>query len=1145
MKKKGIIYSVLAAIKDPERDFNERMYLALTIVSEQAAVIALIGDILTKESPYEIMAIIMVIIFVPLVMLIFLRLDKLLIAMRMTVLGFIVLILPALYFFGGGIQGGGFIWIIFTFIYVGLVIAGTGRISMFALIVAVSSICYMVEYFHPENVYEHSRKMFFIDSYISLILVGIVCFAMTWLQSFFFKGENARATAAAKKAEELTKAQNHFFSSMSHEIRTPINSILGLNELILRDQSISENVAKDATGIQGAVKMLLALINDILDLSKMEAGKMEIVPVNYNFGELLSEIVNMIWTRANEKGLRLDINIDPRTPSVLYGDEMRIKQILINILNNAVKYTSDGSVGFLIESLQKDENTVELAISVTDTGIGIKKESLPYLFDSFKRVEEDKNRHIEGTGLGLSIVKQLIDLMGGTITVDSVYGSGSTFVVTLSQGISDVTPLGELNFYNGKNVKRKNYEASFKAPDAKILIVDDNELNLEIESQLLSETEMIIHKAMNGKTALEYCLNEKYDAILMDHVMPEMDGIECFHRIRNQDGGVNRATPVVILTANAGAEDKEIYNAAGFDGYLIKPVSGETLEGALMRFISADKLVVNRDIVNSAREDINAATGYYGKMPVIITSSSMCDLPTSFTASYIPVIPFLVKTEEGEFQDGVQMEADELIRYINSGKNADSVAPDENAYRDFFAMILQRAHHVIHIAMASSISNDYEHASEAAKSFENVFVINSECVSSAAGILILIAIKLAQMNTPVNDIVAELEEVKKRIQCNFIIDNTEYMARNGLINKSFDRVARELNLHPFLKLKDDKKTIGGFWAGKRMRAYKKYIAKAFPVDVTPDQEVVFVTYVDVPVETLRWIKEEISKVAYFENVVFKQASAAVCSNCGPGAFGIFYFVKSNKSYNLSSFFMDPSVVEDIGGNGDAPEEDSFIEEEDAAEVEVTPVENAALEENNTVKWYENLEGIDYEEALKHSGSEEAFRTVAKIFYDSIEGKAEELNKYYDEEDFKDYTIKVHALKSSCKLIGAMGTSKKAEKLEHAGKEENYDYIRKNHKAFMEEYKKYKDIFSATFENEGADGDGNNDKPVADEFLMESVYEGLREGAEAMDCDVIDEVLKEMDEYAIPESEQKKFKALVEKAGEFDYQGILKILDEKM
>ena len=1133
MNKKGLFRFVISAIRDPERDFSERVYLTLAIISEVTVFLALIGDIATGENIHEIIVLISVLVFVPTLSLICLKKEKLKFGIRFILCCLVLLILPALFFFGGGVEGGGVIWVIFSFLFVGLVLSGTWRNAILFLLVLVTTACYLIQYFHPEFVYQHSRKIFFIDSYLSIILVGIVCFVVTWFQNRLFKLENARARKEAERAEELTRAQNRFFSSMSHEIRTPINSILGLNELILREHSASEEIVRDATGIQGSGKMLLALINDILDFSKMEAGSMDIVSADYRVSDMISEVVNMFWLNAHEKGLGFDVNVDPKVPSVLYGDEVRIKQIIINILNNAVKYTTEGSVGLRMESEDLSEDRVLMRITVSDTGMGIKKESLPYLFDAFKRVDEGKNKYIEGTGLGLSIVKQLVELMGGTITVDSVYGEGSTFIVSIPQTVSDRSELGEVSIHNQRVASHGAYESSFKAPSAKVLIVDDNEMNLEVESKLLAETGMQITTVTGGREALALCVRKKYDVILMDHLMPGMDGIECLKAIRNQTGGLNRATPIIVLTANAGSENKELYNSSGFDGYLIKPVSGEKLEETMLRHISPDKIKVSGKTTRM-RMDVDMTSGYARKLPVIITSSSMCDLPDEMIRRLsIPIIPFVITTEKGEFKDGLQLSADELVRYIAGGGKASSSPPDVQDYTEFFANALKRAHHLIHISITTSMSDDYQRALEAAKSFDNVIVVNSETLSSATGILVLIAYRLAQQGVSADNIVSELDRLKSRLRCSFVIDNTEYMARKGLITAKTHKIAKALSLHPSLKIMDDKSSIGNVSFGSTKRAYKRYIKKAFPVDIIPDSDIAFITYADMPEETLNWIKEEVSKIVYFERIVFMQTSAAISSNCGPGTFGILYFVKSNKSYNIGSYVKEE-------------EEDAALEDFRQSEiVNGAVIDTLSSELKSAVKtekkeWYHHLEGIDGELAIENSGSEKAFLSVLKLFYDAIPEKTAELNGYYASEDLENYTIKIHALKSSAKLVGAMELSKMAQELEYAGKRSDMKFIKDNHGAAMMALERYREILRE-YCGSGKGEIQDDSKPVADNSIMEGVYEAFKEAAEAFDCDAIDAIFKEMEDYSIPESDKEKYYGIKEKAGKFDYEGILELL----
>ena len=1147
MKKNGLIKRIVDVIKDYNRDFSERVFLIFTMITEIAVVIALIGDIYIGESMGEIITILATIILVPVFTVICLYRDRLKLAIKVIVIGLVFGIVPSLYFFGGGLRGGGFLWIIFAFMYIGLVLSGKWRTVMLSLLVFLTLICYLVSYYNNSLPWFHSEREYYIDTFISVVLVGMVCFAMTMSQNILFKDENDRAKKEAERAEELTRAQNRFFSSMSHEIRTPINSILGLNELILRDESASDDVIRDANGIQGAGKLLLALINDILDFSKMEAGSMDIVPVDYNVGDMLSEIVNMIWLKAHEKELGFEVNVAPDVPMVLYGDEVRIKQLILNLLNNAVKYTQKGNIELRVESNDVDDKTTELTISISDTGMGIKKEDLPFLFDAFKRVDEGKNRHIEGTGLGLSIVKQLVELMGGDITVNSVYGEGSTFTFVVRQGVTDHKKVGELNIHNQQTVRRSNYESSFLAPEVNILIVDDNEMNLEVEKRLLKDTDMNIDTAMSGKAALEMCLKTRYDAIFMDHLMPQMDGIECLEQLRDQAGGLNRRTPVIVLTANAGSENRELYNRSGFDGYLVKPVSGEMMEDMLIRHISSEKIIL-RSVMVGDDEEIRTSEKYAEKAPVIITSTSMCDLPDSVVRKlHIPILPFVIKTDEGVFKDGVHMDANELIRHISLGREATSAPPDEATYTKFFADALKKAHHVIHIALTTSMSKDYTFAKEAAKSFDNVTVINSECLSSATGLLVLIAYKLAQQAVPVQDIISELEEVKYRLRCSFIIDTTEYMASKGLISERLHKVAEALDLHPMLRIRNDKTGLGGVWVGRTKRSYRRYISRALPPDSVPDPDVAFVTYADVPGETLDWIEEEIRKTAYFEHVVFQQASAAISSNCGPGAFGILYFQKSNKSYNIASLIdhdrkiYEPEDAEEIPADTQV---DNAEHEEFTGNISMTDEEASAGETADSGKWYEKLDCIDVQTAIKNSGSEEALKSVLEIFYSSIDDKHDDLEKFYSSGDWENYTIKIHALKSSARLVGAIELGDMAEALEMAGKGDNIPYIRENHEAVMEYYLNYKETLAPAFcDEDGGKIEEKSRKPVADADLMESIYEELRAAADDMDCEKVGMIMKEAGEYSVPESDKAKFDRIREAAKMFDYDKILEVLGE--
>ena len=393
------------------------------------------------------------------------------------------------------------------------------------------------------------------------------------------------ATAAAE-------AKSSFLANMSHEIRTPINAVLGMNEMILREGQ-DEEILEYARNIQSAGTTLLSLINDILDISKIESGKMELVPEKYQLGGLLYDILLVIQPRAEKKGLQLILDIDEHIPNELYGDEVRIRQIITNILTNAVKYTEKGSVTLHVKMEKKDARHIVLDVVVEDTGIGI-QESKEVLFASFQRGRDLRAHHIEGTGLGLSITRQLLEMMGSDLEMESEYGKGSIFSFRLVQTVMSDEPMGNLeDLYKKRLSQEQKYRESFTAPEAHVLVVEDNVMNQKVVRSLLKQTRVQIDTADDGAGCLEKCAHNHYDLILMDHLMPNMDGIEAFHRLRADKEGINYNTPVIILTANAVAGMKQQYLDEGFNGFLSKPVQGPLLEETMKQYLPEDLVMIS------------------------------------------------------------------------------------------------------------------------------------------------------------------------------------------------------------------------------------------------------------------------------------------------------------------------------------------------------------------------------------------------------------------------------------------------------------------------------------------------------------------------------------------------------------------------
>ena len=399
------------------------------------------------------------------------------------------------------------------------------------------------------------------------------------------KESKALAEELAEKADAANKSKSEFLANISHEIRTPINAVLGFNELVIRE-SQEEKIRNYAIDIKSSGNTMLSLINDLLDLSKIESGKMELVPVNFDLINVLSDVINMTGVRASDKGLIFDVNIDKDIPRKLYGDEIRIKQILVNILTNAVKYTEKGTVTLTMSHQKADDKNIDLTIHVKDTGIGMKPETIDHLYVPYERIDQKRNRYIEGTGLGMSITHTLLGMMGSKLEVESEYGKGSEFSFTIRLPATGTATVGNIR----ENIEKmresiKEYKVSFTAPEAHVLVVDDTAVNISIFKGLLKRTLVQIDSATSGESAIDLTEHRRYDTIFIDHMMPGMDGIETFRAIKASESNLNHDTPVIMMTANVTSNSKEIYTSIGFNDYIGKPMDPLLLEAMLKRFL--------------------------------------------------------------------------------------------------------------------------------------------------------------------------------------------------------------------------------------------------------------------------------------------------------------------------------------------------------------------------------------------------------------------------------------------------------------------------------------------------------------------------------------------------------------------------------
>ena len=489
-----------------------------------------------------------------------------------------------------------------------------------------------------------------------LVENGYVKGYMAWLFDLTFINKYTEEIVALKEyAEAANQSKSSFLANMSHEIRTPMNAILGFNELILQ-KATDKEIKEYAGDIKIASANLLTLINDILDLSKIEMGKMELTNKNYLLKNLIDETVINVVTMASKKGLEFIMEVEDNLPYELYGDVDHIRNVLINILNNAVKYTQKGFIKFIVRLEAEKDDVATIRFAVADSGIGIKEEDMPKLFNKFEKFDLKKNSNVEGTGLGLTIVKGYVELMGGTLEVDSIYEMGTTFSVILSQQVVNYEKPENEDAEEGKTSTAAGKRKGFKAPNARVLVTDDNEINLKVISSLLKSYDIRVDTASSGKKAIDMCMNNPYDIVLMDHMMPGMDGVETMQRIRNLVDDDTYRSVIVAVTANAISGVREMLLAEGFDDYISKPIDINLLEDMLLRFLPQDLI-------------ITANTGMNPQMAAMQEKMAKEQLDSLVTKKVEP--SDLIDMDKGIVNCGADKEAymEVLKIYYESGEN--------------------------------------------------------------------------------------------------------------------------------------------------------------------------------------------------------------------------------------------------------------------------------------------------------------------------------------------------------------------------------------------------------------------------------------------------------------------------------------------
>lgn len=875
-------------------------------------------------------------------------------------------------------------------------------------------------------------------------------------------------------ADSASVAKSRFLANMSHEIRTPINAVLGMDEMILRE-STEKPIRKYAADIMSAGKTLLSLINDILDISKVEEGKMEIIPVQYDPASLVNDLVNMTADRAAKAGLKFNVNVDEHIPRILYGDEIRIRQCALNLLSNAVKYTEKGCVSLAVSCEKKDEDNILLTIKVEDTGIGMQTEDMEKLFSPYERLEEKRNRTKEGTGLGMAITRQLLDLMGTNLAVESEYGKGSAFSFTVEQGVVSREEIGDYTKrYNEANETAGTYREMFHAPDARILVVDDTEINLTVIESLLKQTRIRIDTALSGRRALDLAAVNDYDVVFIDHMMSDMDGIEMLRRMRKLEK--NQETPAVALTANAVSGARQMYMDAGFNDYLSKPVEGARLERMLLRYIPDEK--VDRDVIRTEEDKTPAASERYGIL-VVDDDESVCTLVRSIMENEYDVrvcglgrevhsmakefAPDLIildihLPDANGFTVMQELKEDELTGRIPvlllTGDN-DTVT-EENGFKSGAAdyirkpfvpdVLKQRVRRVIALhRYQQTIEKEVDHQTRKAKRLSREMMLAlSKTVDTkdhytdghsrrVAAICAELARRLGKSG----------REQVEMYEIGLLHDIGKIGVHEDIIHKN-----SKLSDDEFLEIKEH--TVKGFEILKE-------------IDEMPNLR-----------EGARWHHERYDGKGYPDGLAGDEIPESARITC---VADVYDAMTSTRTYSVpksqadvraefvrcKGMIFDPVIADVMIAMID--EDKDFLMNEKAQSADVWK-EYVRLWENidtndtsdNPVSsdplpaWLYSVEGMNVETGLKNCGTPEGLLSVLTIFHQTVETKAKDIESLYNTGNIEDYTVRVHTLKSSARIIGAGELSDLAEELEDAGKRNDTGFIDENTGKLLEMYR---------------------------------------------------------------------------------------------
>ncbi len=961
-------------------------------------------------------------------------------------------------------------------------------------------------------------------------------------------------------ADDANKAKSSFLANMSHEIRTPINAVLGMDEMILRESG-EPQILSYASDIQKAGHTLLSLINDILDFSKIEEGRMEILPTQYELSSLVIDLYNMIHERAEKKGLKLLVSVDSEMPHLLYGDEIRIKQIALNLLTNAVKYTESGEVKLEVSFEKSAESEILLKVKIADTGIGMKEEDMDKLFSPFTRIEEKRNRSVEGTGLGMSIVKQLLSLMDSHLDVTSVYGEGSEFSFEIKQKVIKWDPIGDVMVRPGEsNVERKAYHELFHAPAANLLVVDDTEMNLTVIQNLLKKTQIKIDTALSGKEALNAAKNKHYDIVFIDHMMPDMDGVETLHAMRElPDNGEAKGqdTVYIALTANAVSGAREMYLEAGFADYISKPVNGKRLEKMIRNYLPSEKVLAAVD------DEVKKVAGLHNdrnrKVLVVDDDEVICETVSTILGKHFSVIAV---TDGREAHEKAKKEQPALIlldinligmtgfevlselkedretaeipvMFITADEDREKeVMGIKNGALDFVRkpfvpeVLVQRSKRIVELdRFQKNLKGEVEkQTGRAERLTKEMMIALSHTVDAkdhyTNGHSARVAAYAAEIARRLG---RSAEEQNKIYEIGLLHDIGKIGISEEIINKTEKLTDEEFNMikqhtvigYEILKGISDLPELS---RGARSH-HERYDGKGYPDhlagDAIPEEAriICVADCYDAMTSTRTYSKPKAQDVV--------RAEIVKCSGS--------HFDPQIAQIMLEMIDDDTDFImnEKTGGKEVWKGNAAFWGDEE--EEKETAVKD---EEELLPAWLYAVEGLNTDQGIANCGSVESYLSVLNVFHQTAEQKADEIARFYRENDWENYTVKVHALKSSARIIGATELSEMARDLEEAGKERNLEKISRNTDALLDAYRTLDEKLTEP-------DDGTDIKRELKDSQRKEAFQTITEIARSMDYGMMEHLLQDLKAYRLSDEDAKTVKKIEDLLMQLDWDGIEK------